>query len=136
MGMCYAKELCWALLSAYMTYIYTAPIHRRRGLARHLMKTILEWSEISQLDRMANPSMKLSSTRQSSTMNVPTRVAVHKICCKTSKCGPEYALSQYIAQPPKTKARAIRCGQLPLAMLISISSCNSAYRQYVRQERG
>ena len=36
----------------HIANVYTAPTHRRRGLARLLMKTILEWSDINQLDRL------------------------------------------------------------------------------------
>jgi GNAT superfamily N-acetyltransferase len=36
----------------HIANIYAAQTHRRRGLARLLMTTILEWSEINQLDRL------------------------------------------------------------------------------------
>jgi len=36
----------------HIANIYTAPTHRRRGLARLVMRTILEWSERNCLDRL------------------------------------------------------------------------------------
>ncbi len=36
----------------HIANIYTDPAHRRRGLARKLMTTILTWAKVEQLDRI------------------------------------------------------------------------------------
>ena len=37
---------------AHVMNVYTEPAYRRRGLARRIMRTILEWCEADQIDRV------------------------------------------------------------------------------------
>ncbi len=69
-------------LWAHIANFYTAPQHRRRGLARLLMTTILEWTRLHEVDHVTlvasdegRPLYESLGFRPTSDMALPPRAA-------------------------------------------------------------